>query len=215
MPGRYTVFFDFDNTITKFDVLDDMLERFSGDDTWIALEKKWKAGAIGSRLCLDGQIRGIRITKRGLDQYLKTVPLDPSFRKLARFLRSKKVRAVILSDDFDYILSRVLKHNGIRGVDFFCNRLKVSGGALTPSFPFLNKDCRKCAHCKKSNLIANIGKGTTTAYAGDGLSDVCPSKNVDIVFAKGNLRKYCRREKIKYIPIKNLKDVHAYFKTLL
>jgi len=211
MPERYTVFFDFDNTITKFDVLDDMLERFSGDDTWMALEKKWKAGEIGSRICLDAQMRGIRVTKRKLDQYLKTIRLDPSFKKLVHLLRVKLIKTVILSDDFDYILGRVLKTNGIRGVNFYCNRLKVSGGRLLPSFPFLNKDCRKCAHCKKSNLIANIGKGTTTVYVGDGLSDVCPSKHVDVVFAKGNLKKYCRREKIKHIPIKDLKDVHDYF----
>ena len=32
------VFFDFDNTITTIDVIDDMLERFSKDDEWKALE---------------------------------------------------------------------------------------------------------------------------------------------------------------------------------
>ncbi len=36
------VFFDFDNTITTFDVLDDMLARFSRNDNWIKLEEQWK-----------------------------------------------------------------------------------------------------------------------------------------------------------------------------
>ena len=37
-----TVFFDFDNTITMSDVIDDMLERFSKDDGWKKLEEKWQ-----------------------------------------------------------------------------------------------------------------------------------------------------------------------------
>ena len=36
----FIVFFDFDNTITTIDVIDDMLARFSGDDGWKELEKR-------------------------------------------------------------------------------------------------------------------------------------------------------------------------------
>ncbi|MCM8761065.1 MAG: MtnX-like HAD-IB family phosphatase [Candidatus Omnitrophica bacterium] len=211
---KYVVFFDFDNTITTFDVLDDMMERFSKDDRWIELERKWKKGEIGSRLCLDGQIRGIRITKKKLHTYLKTVKLDPAFKKLVNFLKTKRIKTVILSDDFGYILSRVLKNNGITGVRFYCNSLKLAKGKLIPSFPFLNSDCKKCAHCKKSNLMANIAKGAITVYVGDGLSDVCPSRSADIVFAKGSLERYCRKEDISYIPIKSLNDVYKFFKNL-
>jgi len=36
------VFFDFDNTMTTSDVLDDVIRRFSINDKWIALENVWK-----------------------------------------------------------------------------------------------------------------------------------------------------------------------------
>ena len=207
----YALFLDFDNTITTFDILDDMMSRFSADDKWLELEEKWKAGEIGSKSCLDGQIRGIRITKARLDRYLKTVRLDPAFKKLIKFCDSKGIKTVILSDDFDYILGSVLANNGVKGLEFYCNSLKLSGDKLMPRFPLSNGVCGKCGHCKKSSLLANLGRGRVTAYVGDGLSDVCPSKRADVVFAKGSLEKYCKKEKVEHIPINGLNDVYKYF----
>ena len=56
------VFFDFDNTLTSFDVLDALIERFSINEDWKALERAWQAGRIGSKECLEGQLRSIRVT---------------------------------------------------------------------------------------------------------------------------------------------------------
>ena len=212
---RYTVFFDFDNTITRFDVIDDMLERFSKDDKWIGLEKKWKSGRIGSRECLDGQMRGIRITKARLDKYLRTIKIDPYFAPLTKMLASKRIRSIILSDDFDYILKSVLKNNAISGPKVYSNSLKIIKDRVIPSFPFTNKDHNKCAHCKKENLLLNMGKDSVTVYIGDGLSDVCPAKSANIVFAKEYLAEYFKKEGLPCIRIKSLKDVYNYFKRRL
>ena len=79
---NFIVFFDFDNTITSIDVIDDMLERFSGDDKWKDLEKRWQREEIGSLECLKGQVEGIRVDKETLDNYLSKVKIDPYFKKL-------------------------------------------------------------------------------------------------------------------------------------
>lgn len=208
-------FFDFDNTITKIDVLDDMLERFSQDDKWVRLEEEWKSGRIGSRQCLDGQMRGIRISRERLDKYLGTVELDPSFKKLLNFCDTKKIKKVILSDNFDYILKGILKNNGIDGLDIYCNSLKMSKGVLTPEFPY-NYQKRgkrgKCAHCKTKNLMANVGADSMPIYIGDGLSDVCPSKKAKLVFAKSTLKRHLDASKTPYVPFDDLNDVYEYLK---
>ncbi len=67
------VFFDFDNTITDFDVLDGIIEQFSVNRDWVAYEEAWKKGKIGSRQCLEGQLRSIRVERAQLHDYLKTV----------------------------------------------------------------------------------------------------------------------------------------------
>ena len=213
LKGRDCVaFFDFDNTITRYDILDDIIARFSPGDEWVGLERKWVAGRIGSRECLDGQMRGVRITRKRLDRYLATIKIDPAFKKILRFCRSKKIRVYILSDNFGYILKGILKHNGLRGLHIYCNKLRFSGDRLVPRFPFLNSRCHKCAHCKKANLVSRAGKDAVTIYVGDGLSDICPAERADIVFAKGRLEKHFRTKKLDHMPFKRLSEVYRHIK---
>lgn len=209
---HYVIFFDFDNTITSYDILDDIIARFSKDDAWVSLERKWVAGHIGSRECLDGQIRGVGISKKDLAKYLAKIKVDPAFKKILRLCDRKKIKKYILSDDFGFIVKGVLKANGIHGLSVFCNSLSFSKGMLVPHFPFLNTACHKCAHCKKGNLISRIGKAAITIYVGDGLSDICPAECADIVFAKGKLAKHFRKKKLEHIPFKKLSEVYTHLK---
>ena len=64
--SRCEVFFDFDNTITTSDILDDILQRFSVDGDWRVLERDWLAGKIGSKACLAGQLQSVRVTREDL-----------------------------------------------------------------------------------------------------------------------------------------------------
>ena len=207
------VFFDFDNTITVSDVFDDVVARFSGDDGWKLLEERWKRNEIGSRECLKGQVEGIRVARKELDRYLATIKLDPYFKKLAELLDSKKLRTVILSDNFDYILNTVLKAHGLdKAFEVYCNSIKFEGDRMVPSFPFTNYECGNCAHCKKTSLGRIASAGEMTFYIGDGLSDRCVSKHADTVFAKADLKDYLKKEGIRYIPFEDLKDVYEHFK---
>jgi len=206
------VFFDFDNTITTIDVLDDMLLRFSKDKAWMELEEKWKRGEIGSRECLKGQIEGIRLTKSLLDKYLKTIRIDAYFIKLIELLNDKKIKMMILSDNFDYILERILKNNSISGIDVYSNKLQIVKDRLLPTFPYSNEECGNCAHCKKTTLLKHRGKDAAAFYVGDGLSDLCAAKYADVVFAKDALREHLEKEKIDHMSIQGLKDVYNYFR---
>lgn len=215
-PASKVVFFDFDNTITTHDVLDDMLVKFSKDDRWMDLEKRWKNKEIGSFECLKGQIKGIRVKKEALNEYLSKVKIDPYFKRLIRLLNSRGIRVIILSDNFDYILNRVLKNNDIGGLKMFSNRLKIVNDRLVPSFPYSNKKCGgTCAHCKKTSLARNLNRGEESVYIGDGLSDACGSREADTVFAKDYLKKYFEENGLAHIPFKGLKDVYEYFKRSL
>ena len=208
---NFIVFFDFDNTITSIDVIDDMLERFSGDDKWKDLEKRWKRGGIGSLECLKGQIDGIRVGKRRLDSYLSTIKIDPYFKRLLRLFESRNIPVMIVSDNFDYMLKGILERNHVPDMEIYCNKVDVSGDRLRPSFPFSKSDCGDCANCKKTHLLSKKKDGMTAVYIGDGKSDVCASKASDIVFAKGYLKKLFKEEGLPHVAIDDLKDVYDYF----
>jgi 2,3-diketo-5-methylthio-1-phosphopentane phosphatase len=205
------VFFDFDNTLTYFDVLDDIIERFSVDDAWKILEKKWSEGKIGSRECLRGQLKSIRVNKRDLLKYLGKIKVNPYFKKIIPILQRNHAGPVILSDDFHFIIDTILRNNGIRGVSVCANQLKLKDNRLIPSFPHTNSDCWKCAHCKTKNLSKGKFNSKIIIYVGDGYSDICPAKKADIVFAKGSLLKHLRNNKLACRTFKDLKEVYNYF----
>jgi 2,3-diketo-5-methylthio-1-phosphopentane phosphatase len=205
------VFFDFDNTITTTDVIDDMLARFSKDDGWKELEKRWQREEIGSHECLKGQVEGIRIRKEMLDEYLSTIRIDPYFKKLLRLFESRGIPCLIVSDNFDYMVKGVLERNDIPDIEVYCNKTDISGDKLNPSFPFANKKCGDCANCKKTHLLKKKRDGVKTVYIGDGRSDVCASRVSDVVFAKDYLKELFKKEGLPHIAIDSLKDVYEHY----
>jgi 2,3-diketo-5-methylthio-1-phosphopentane phosphatase len=209
---NYVVFFYFDNTITPYDILDDMLPRFSRNDRWIELEEKWKKGLIGSRACLEAQIKELRVKRKDLDRYLAQIRIDPYFKKLIDLLRNHKVKAVVLSDSFDYILNFILRSNTVSKLEVYCNKLRLLKNRLIPDFPFSDKKCQTCAHCKAKNILATTDKDSIIIYVGDGHSDICPAKYANIVFAKEELLRHFRDNKLACLPYKSLKEVYIYIK---
>lgn len=209
------VFFDFDHTITTCDVFDNLLLHFAKDDRWKELEESWKAGKIGSQECLQGQLKSINITRNKLDEYLAEIKIDPYFKRIIKLLVAKKITTIILSDNFDYILKRILKNNAIKQLRVFSNRLKFAKGRLLPYFPFRSKDCKLCGHCKKKNLLANAKQNSLIFFIGDGRSDICPAQAADVVFAKKDLLEFYKGKNLTCLPYRDLKDVYNYFKRSL
>jgi 2-hydroxy-3-keto-5-methylthiopentenyl-1-phosphate phosphatase len=210
--SRCNVFFDFDNTVTHFDVLDDIIRRFSVTREWLEYEKAWVSGKIGSRECLQGQLKGVRISKKNLSAYLSKIKVDPSFKRLLSFLKRHGVRPMIVSDSFSFLIKSILKRNRIMGLRVYANRVRFNKDRLLPEFPHRVAWCADCAHCKKRHLT-NRGSGDKTKiYIGDGLSDICPAQQADLVFAKGSLLKHLKDKKKPCVEFSHLGDVYEYLK---
>jgi 2,3-diketo-5-methylthio-1-phosphopentane phosphatase len=209
---NYMVYFDFDNTITPFDVLDSVIERFSINRDWMIFEEAWIKGRIGSKECLEGQLRSVRATKKALSAYLSTVPVDPYFTKLLSLFKKMGVSPAIVSDSFSFLIRFILKNNGISGLRIYSNILKFYKDRLIPSFPYTNSLCSHCAHCKTSNLTNEVHREKKIIYIGDGLSDVCPAHYADIVFAKSTLLKHFRETQRQCLSFNNFEDIYNYLK---
>jgi 2-hydroxy-3-keto-5-methylthiopentenyl-1-phosphate phosphatase len=209
------VFFDFDNTMTTSDVLDDVIRRFSINDQWTVLQKAWEEDQIGTKECLEGQLRDVRVTKSALHKFLKKVELDPHFHQLLALLVREGIKPVILSDNFTYIVELILEYHGIKDLKVYGNNLRFYRDHLIPSFPYDNPFCLTCAHCKKIHLTKDKTENKLIVYVGDGRSDFCPARVSDIVFAKDSLLHFMTKEELPCIPYKDLGNVHHYFQELL
>ena len=210
--SNFRVFLDFDNTITTCDVLDEIIKKFSVDKKWVELENAWLADEIGTKECLEGQIRGVRVTKKKLCEYLSTIKLDHSFHKLLTILQEHGVKPVILSDNFYFIIECILENYGIADVKVYANSIKFYKDRLIPSFPYDNPFCLFCAHCKKIHLAKDEHADKLIVYIGDGRSDICPALISDIIFAKDKLLEHLKKTEKDFIPYKNLEDIFNYFK---
>ena len=207
------IFFDFDNTVTLVDVLNELIERFSVRDDWMVLEQSWQLGEITTKECLTGQMKGIRISNRELVKYLKTVRIDPYFLKLIDLSRRKGVGPVIVSDNFEQIINIILENNGIKGVPIYANHLTLHRGRLSPFFPYQNPGCPFCAHCKKIHFMNEThSMDDPIIYVGDGRSDICAAKEADIIFAKDALLKYFRKNDLPCVEFCDLAGIYEYLK---
>ncbi len=206
------VCFDFDNTITPFDVLDSIIERFSINRDWMIFEKAWSNRLIGSKECLEGQLSSIHVTKKDLTAYLSTIPVDPCFIKLLALIKKIGMTPVILSDSFSFLIKTILKNNKISGVRIYSNTLRFRKDRLIPSFPYTNLLCAHCAHCKTSNLANKTHPEKKILYIGDGLSDICPAHHSDIVFAKSTLLKHFRETQRPCLSFNDFGDIYNYMR---
>jgi 2,3-diketo-5-methylthio-1-phosphopentane phosphatase len=203
----YRVFIDFDNTITRGDVLDGIIERFALGEEWRKLEAEWAAGRIGARVCLDGQLRALRARWPEFTLHLDGVTLDPGFKHLHRYTRHAGIELTIVSDNFDLFVRYILERNGLGDVPFRTNHLECSGDRVVPSFPFTNSGCPSCAHCKKIHFLPPNDDQRQVVFIGDGRSDLCAAREADLVFAKAGLKKYLHDENVPFVAFDRLDQV--------
>jgi len=186
-PEQSQVWLDFDGTITRRDLLDDLILRYSVDDSWKQIERLWQAGEIGSRQCLEGQFALVRISDADLKKFVSEVELDPGLLPLLELLDKFSVPRAIVSDGIDQFIRQTMQRHNI-DIPIRSNAIERTGLEMKLLCPHNSHKCvSAAAHCKCSSMTA-LGKAQRRSiYVGDGRSDLCPARQSQIVFAKGNL----------------------------
>lgn len=216
MPASgWTILCDFDGTISVEDVIDSLLDRF-GRPGWEALEKAWRAGQIGSRECMAGQVGLLDMSRAELDAHLRELWIDHAFPAFVAKARELRVPIRIVSDGLDYAINRILGRYGLGDLPVAANHLMP---ALRTRHWQLTSPHRAagCASgtCKCACVAEARRDGAKTLLIGDGASDFCAADRVDFVFAKHRLIEHCRAAGIPYMPITSFDDAIAYLPRLV
>lgn len=212
----WTILCDFDGTISVEDVIDSLLDRY-GRPGWEALEQDWRAGRIGSRECMSGQVALLDMNRKQLDAHLASLWIDHAFPGFVAKARELGVPILVVSDGLDYAIHKILGRYGLDDLPLAANHL-VSG---TPphrwqlTSPLQAEGCRsgtcKCACVEKVRASGRV----RTLLIGDGASDFCAAARVDFVFAKHRLIEHCRAVGIPYVPITGFEDALDFLPCLL
>jgi 2-hydroxy-3-keto-5-methylthiopentenyl-1-phosphate phosphatase len=213
----FKIFIDFDGTITEKDTGDSIFSHFGDTEKVEEIVTRLLSDAITARQCwieLCGTVD--RIYRHELDEFLKTINVDPHFHKFADYCRENNIDFYVLSDGFDYYIDRIFAREDLRDIKYYANHLDITDeGILIPSFPYEDQGCTTSANCKRNHIITHSSDDDFTIYIGDGNSDKYTSQFCDFIFAKDDLLKFCEKERISFFPYKNFSDVTMRLEQLL
>ncbi len=169
----WNILCDFDGTISVEDVIDSLLDRF-GRPGWEALEQDWRAGRIGSRECMSGQVALLDMRQEELDTHLDGLWIDHAFPAFVARARELQTPIRVVSDGLDYAIHRILGRYGLDNLPLAANHLAPA----TPprqwqlTSPFQADGCRS-GTCKCACVAQARTGGAKTLLIGDGASDFC------------------------------------------
>lgn len=208
MDKKQIIYCDFDGTITKEDSVKNFLERFA-DHRWKNIEKLWEQEKIGSKECLLRQINLIKtLSSDEMEEFISEIEIDNTFLDFYDFAKTHGIDLVILSDGLDIIINGVLIRYNLSDIMFYANSLVIKDNKPYIYFPNESPECsRSSGSCKCSKITRK-----DFYYIGDGLSDVCIAKKARTLFAKHNLKNYCDKNKIDYVPFRSFKNIMDYLK---
>lgn len=209
-PGDVVILCDFDGTVCTVDMGNEVLKRFTGDG-WEEIDRAYCADEIGSRVAYTRVSSIFKGTKSQILDFVRThEKMDPYFRDFYFFCKDLMIDLKIVSDGLDLYIDAVLRKYGLEEIECFSNVALFRDDNLFIEFPQMNETCERCGTCK-SNILKKFRRGYKhIIYVGDGYSDVCPTKDADLVFAKGVLYEKCIKDGRTCVYYENFKDVQDY-----
>ncbi len=206
---KYTVFCDFDGTITLNDTCVELTRRYAKDG-WQEIERLWKEGKYNAAQLSQRILDLIEIDEKELERFARSMKIDRHFKRFAQIMENRGVDVYIVSDGYDRLIEPVLLENGLSHMKYYANRIVFENGGMKADFPNNNPDCGSCGNCKSDIIDSLREDGAIYIYIGDGYSDRCASKNGDIVFAKRDLAKLLRNQGKDFVPFEDFSDIIRY-----
>ncbi len=135
------------------------------------------------------------------------VPIREDFSHFISRCSEKKVEMKILSEGLDLFIEPLLHRMAVRDLPYSCNRIVWEGNrpTLLPAVDAVA--CERCLNCKGAHARRFRSQGRKVGLIGNGASDLCAAREVDVVFARDHLARLCRKERIPFYPWDHFRDI--------
>ncbi len=214
MRPEVFIYTDFDGTITKKDLGDDLFIQYGQFEPYHTL-------LISGQLEIKEYWRQLFATLPELDKefvrrYAFEQETDAYFPAFAKYCEASGIPLAVVSDGFDAYIEPVLEKIGLSELPVYANKMEFSSGRAKPVFTLPSESC-KClvASCKRNRILIKTPPDAVIVYIGDGYSDFCASEHADVIFAKGNLAKYCSSNRIPFHNFNTFFEVLQIIKKLV
>lgn len=205
---KLAVFSDFDGTVTKLDIGDEIFKIFGKFEPYHNLLREGKLNIkdYWKKVCSE---LNPGTNEETIKKYAEQQEVDSYFKDFAEFCKDNQIPLSILSDGFDTYIKPIINKSGLEQVNILCNKLIFNNGSPPePVYPYASESCTcDCASCKRNSMINSVDDKTVLVYIGDDYSDFCGAEHSDIVFAKKNLAAYCNENRIPHYPYSTFFDI--------
>ncbi len=205
------VYCDFDGTIVREDVGNRFFRTFAPGDAE-RIVAGYLDGSMNARDCLAAECAAVpRMDRETFERFADGFRVDPTFPPFVDWCRDQAVPVMVLSDGLDAYVGRILADAGLSDLPFAANRAvfgELDGvPKLSAEFPHRDEACEQCGNCKRNHIVVTSGDDDVVVYVGDGISDRCPVRYADIVFARRSLIVYCQEQNITYHTFEDFNEV--------
>jgi 2-hydroxy-3-keto-5-methylthiopentenyl-1-phosphate phosphatase len=211
LPGQppLAIVVDYDGTIARTDVSDQILLRFIGEQYSLD-DAAWSAGIVGSRTLYTRQVKLIPGDQAEVMAVADAQPLDPTFAPFVSRALELGVPVEVVSDGFGFYIEPTLARLGVPKVPAISPQTTFDGRRATIDFPFGHPQCLVCGTCKRERVRAHHAAGRSVVVVGDGFSDRYAASLADVTFAKGRLIDLCRAEGWAYTAWSDFTELEAW-----
>lgn len=207
MKNNFIVFSDFDGTITKHDILDEIIIKYSSYEKYKKAENKLLSGELIYEKYLVDMFDGINFDLKNISTEL----IDEYFQDFYQWIITNNIDFYVVSSGFKKIIQHLVPYINpeiIYANDFSINENDKWNVTL---YDEINKKS-----VNKNNVIKdNTKPNYKTIFIGDGLSDFKVMGHVDYLFCKKNslLHNKCINENCEHIVFENFKEILEYIQT--
>lgn len=214
LKREVNIYLDFDGTITKKDIGDELFKDFGEFEPWHTMLKE------GSMSIADYWRKVIstldpKLTLNEISEYSVKFETDTNLPVFVNYCQTQGYKLKIISDGFDGYIKPLMAHLRLDRIEVNCNQLIKTDNGFEPLFPNASESCDcLCASCKRNSIVAGTPPENVIIFIGDGASDFCAAEHADIVFAKKALAAHCNKYKIPHYPFHNFFDVYKLMMNL-
>ena len=212
-PPTHIVVLDFDGTVTKSDISDEICKQFAAP-AWRDVDLAWERGELslgdaqkkiwrlvrGSRQELVAHAKKAGVFRAGLDLLLDSVR------------RTNSVQIWLASGGFDFYIVPIMGDRLGRFARAYFHKANFTAKRVELDFQFEELRCDKCALCKGKVVDLALHHDAEVIFVGDGASDRCVLDRNDprlSLYTVGGsfLDKLCEERKIKHRSLRSLDEV--------
>lgn len=205
-----SVLVDYDGTISRRDVGDELMATFFADHATLAeKDRAYDEGRLGSRELMLWDVSVLPADPDALRDAAATVPHDETFATFVAACRSRGAAIEVVSDGFGFHVEPNLARLGLGDLPIATNETTFDAEFSEMRFPYGHPRCFVCGTCKRERVRIHQAARRAVVFVGDGTSDRFAAAHADLVFAKHHLAELCDAEAWPYERWDTFADVTA------